>query len=445
MSRFNLAWLIAVPLAMLAAVSLSFTAPSRQNDKEYKLVRTVVDVLAEVDQHFVRPLDDDQKQKLVEDMINGGLDRLDPYSQYMNEDEFRHFNAQTEGNFGGIGIQLGIDPRTLMPLVISPMVGTPAHEAGILAGDIIVRIDDKPTESLRHHEMIRMIQGEPGTKVTLTVVHEGSRSTDTYTIIRAQISVETVIGLSRKENNIREFEWFADRPAGIGYIRLVQFTEHTADDLKAAVERLESEGMRALVLDLRDNPGGLLKSATDVSDLFLTSGRIVSTKDRNGAGKSWDAKADGTLFEPAAQRPIAVLVNKNSASASEIVAAALQDNHRAVVVGERSYGKGSVQKIIKLGGEPATALKLTTDTYWRPSGANMHRYPDSKETDEWGVKPNPGFEITMKDDERLAYLRYKRNKDIVRKDKPKEPDQPFTDRVLDKAVEYLKGELKKQG
>ena len=441
MSRFNLAWLIVVPLAMLAAVSVSLTAPTQRNDKEYKLVRTVVDVLAEVDQHFVRPLDDEQKQKFVEDMVNGGLDRLDPYSQYMNPDEFRHFNAQTEGNFGGVGIQMGIDPRTGLPLVISPMVGTPAHEAGVLAGDIIVKIDDKPTESMRYNEVVRMIQGEPGTKVTLTVVHEGSRSTDSYTITRAMIEVPTVLGLTRKEENVREFEWFVDRASGIGYIRVIQFTEHTADDLKKAIERLEGEGMRALVLDLRDNPGGLLKSATDVSDLFLTSGRIVSTKDRNGSGKSWEARADGTVFEPAAQKPIAILINRFSASASEIVSAALQDHHRAVVVGERSYGKGSVQKIIKLGNEPPTALKLTTDTYWRPSGANMHRYPDSKESDEWGVKPNSGFEIVMKEDERLDYLRYKRNKDIIRKEKPKEPENPFTDRALDKAVEHLKAEL----
>ena len=444
MSRFNLAWLIAVPLAMLAGVSLSFTAPTRPPEKEYKLVRTLVDVLAEVDQHYVRPLNDEQREKLVEDMINGGLDRLDPYSQYLNADEYRQFEAQTEGNFAGIGIHLGVDPRTGYLMVISPMVGTPAHEAGILAGDIIIKIDDKPTEGLRMNEAIRLIQGEPGTKINLTVVHEGTRQTDTYTITRAMISVQTVLGLNRRADDLKEFDWFADRSNGIAYIRVIQFTEHTADDLKKAIERLQGEGMRALVIDLRDNPGGLLRSAVEVSDLFLTEGTIVSIKDRHGAGETKTAKGNGTLLEPAAEHPVAVLINKNSASAAEIVSAALQDNHRAVVVGERSYGKGSVQKVVKLGSNPPTALKLTTDTYWRPSGANIHRHPDMKESDEWGVKPNSGFEITMTDAERLDYLRYKRNKDIVRKDKPKEPDKPFVDKALDKAVEYLKAELAKQ-
>src|SRR6186997_1017550 len=204
MSRFNLAWLIAVPLAMLAGVSLSFTAPSRQPDKEYKLVRTVVDVLAEVDQHFVRPLDDEQKQKLVEDMINGGLDKLDPYSQYMNADELRQFNAQTEGNFGGIGIHLGVDPRSGLPMVISPMVGTPAHDAGILAGDIIVKIDDKSTDQMRYNDVIRAIQGEAGTKVSLSVVHEGGKQVENYSVVRANIEVKTVIGLHRREDDLKE-------------------------------------------------------------------------------------------------------------------------------------------------------------------------------------------------------------------------------------------------
>ena len=443
MSRFNLAWLIAVPLALLVGVSLSFTAPSRTNDKEYKLVRTLVDVLAEVDQHYVRPLNDEQREKLVEDMINGGLDRLDPYSQYLNVDDYRQFEAQTEGNFAGIGIHLGFDPRTGLPMVISPMVGTPAHEAGVLAGDLIIKIDDKSTEGFRINDAVRHIQGEPGTKISLTVVHEGSRTPETLTMNRAMIEVQTVLGLNRREDNLKEFDWFVDKSSGIAYIRLIQFTEHTADDLKKHVERLEGEGAKALVLDLRENPGGLLKSAVDVSDMFLSAGKIVSTKDRHGAGKTWEARVDGTVFEPAAERPMAVLVNKNSASAAEIVAAALQDNKRAVIVGERSYGKGSVQKLIKLGGDPPAALKLTTDTYWRPNGENMHRYPDNKETDTWGVKPSPGFEIAMKDAERLDYLRYKRNKDIIRKDKLQEADTSFVDRALEKAVEHLRSELTK--
>lgn len=443
MSRFNLAWLITVPLIVLVGVSLSFTAPARDRDSDYKLVRTLVDVLAEVDQHFVRPLDDEQKKKLVEDMINGGLDRLDPYSQYMNADEFRQFEASTEGNFGGVGIHLGVDPKTGLLMVISPMVGTPAHDAGILAGDLIIKIDDKSTEGMRINDAVRLIQGEPGTRVSMTVVHEGNRKTDTYTLTRSMIEVPTVLGLERKANEPKEFEWFVDRSAGIAYIRIVQFTEHTVADLRKVVERLQNDVARGLVLDLRDNPGGLLRSAVEVSDLFLTEGRIVSTKNRNGVGQSWEAKADGTLFQPASERPMAVLINKNSASAAEIVAAALQDHHRATIVGERSFGKGSVQKIIKLDGDRPTALKLTTDTYWRPSGANIHRYPDSKETDVWGVKPDAGFEVVLKDDERLEYLKHKRSRDIIRKDPSKADETPFVDRALDKAVEYLKAELAK--
>lgn len=445
MSRFNLGFLLAVPLAMLAGLSLSYSAPNKDREREYRLIRTVVDVLAEVDQHFVKPLDDKAREKLVEDMINGGLERLDPYSQYMNPEELKQFEAHTEGNFGGVGINLGVDPKTGLLMVISPMVGTPAHDAGILAGDIILKINDRPTDAMPMGDIIKLIQGEPGTTLTMTVVHEGGKQGDTYTLTRAMIQVPSVLGLTRKPDNAKEWDWYADAGVGVAYVRVVQFSEHTTEDLKKAVQRLEAEGAKAIVLDLRDNPGGLLTSAVAVSDLFLNSGRIVSTKDRHGNGKTWDAKGDGTLFEPAAKKPIAVLVNKNSASASEIVAAALQDNKRAVVIGERSFGKGSVQKIIRLNGDPPAALKLTTDSYWRPSGANIHRHPDSKDTDEWGVKPDAGYEVVLKDDERLDYLRAKRNKDIIRgaNAKPKDGDKPFVDRVLDTAVAHLKKELGK--
>ena len=443
MSRYNLAWMIAIPMAMLVGVTLSFSSPTRERDKEYKLVRTIVDVLAEVDQLYVRELDDKQKERLVEDMINGGLSKLDPHSHYMNPEEFNQFNQHTEGKFGGVGIHISVDQRSGMLMVLSPMFDTPAYVAGVLAGDIITKIDGKSTETMDVTDATRLIQGEPGTPISLTVVHEGTRKEETFDIKRSKIEVASVLGLNRRDDDLREWDWYADRASGIAFIRVIQFSDRTTADLKKVVERLDAEGAKALVLDLRDNPGGLLTSAIEVSDLFLTEGPIVSTRDRHGNGKQEVAKKDGTLFEPASEKPIAVLINKFSASASEIVSAALQDNKRAAVVGERSYGKGSVQKIRNLGGDPPTALKLTTDTYWRPSGANIHRHPDSKETDEWGVKPTPGLEVVMKDEERLEYLRYKRAKDIIHKDKPKEPQKPFQDRVLDKAVEHLKGVLKK--
>ncbi len=443
MSRWNLAWLIVVPMAVITGLTLSWAAPSNERDKDYKLVRKVVDVLAEVDAHYVRELDDKAKEKLVEDMINGGLERLDRYSSYMNADELKQFESQTEGNFFGVGIQLGTDPKSGLLMVISPMVGTPAYDAGVLAGDLIIKIDDKSTENMRLNEAVKLIQGKEGTKVKLTVIHEASRETESLDISRARIEVKTVLGWKRTEADARQWDWFVQD--GIGYIRLVQFTEHTTDDLKRAVAAIEGAGAKALVLDLRDNPGGLLSSAIDVSDLFLSEGRIVSTRDRNNRGRAWDAKDEGTLFKG---KPMAVLVNKNSASASEIVAAALQDNKRAVIVGERTFGKGSVQKIIKLNSDPPTALKLTTDSYWRPNGVNIHRHEDAKDTDEWGVKPDNGFEIVLKDEERLEYLKYRRARDLVKgknfkeaKKDDKKDDKPFKDKVLDKAVEYLKTKI----
>ena len=443
MSRWNLAWLIAVPMFVITGLTLSWAAPSNERDKDYKLVRKIVDVLAEVDAHYVRELDDKAKEKLIADMINGGLEKLDRYSSYMDAEELKQFESQTEGNFYGVGIQLGTDPKSGLLMVISPMVGTPAYEAGILAGDLIIKIDDKSTESIRLNEAVKMIQGKEGTKVKLTVIHEASRETETVEITRAKIEVKSVMGWKRNDADPKQWEWFVE--GGIGYVRLVQFSEHTIDDLKNAVTAMEGAGAKALVVDLRDNPGGLLSSSIEVSDLFLNEGRIVSTRDRNNRGRAWDAKDEDTIFKG---KPMAVLVNKNSASASEIVAAALQDNKRAIIVGERSFGKGSVQKIIKLNGDPPTALKLTTDSYWRPSGKNIHRHEDAKDTDEWGVSPDKDFEIILKDEERLEYLKYRRARDLVKgknfkdeKKDDKKDDKPFKDKVLDKAVEYLKTKI----
>ena len=267
-----------------------------------------------------------------------------------------------------------------------------------------------------------------------------------------KIEFPSVMGDLRKADNPAEWDYLYDKENKIGYIRLIAFNEHSAGDLKKAVEKVMGEGMRGLILDLRENPGGLLSSAVEITDLFLNSGTIVSIKDRKGRGKTYEAKANGTLMEPAAAHPIAVLVNKNSASASEIVAAALQDHKRAVIIGERSFGKGSVQNIIELSEHnPPVALKLTTASYWRPSGQNIHRGVDAKDTDEWGVKPNPGFEVKLEVKERVQYLTQRRHRDIIQgkpgmapaKPKDEKETKPFVDKVLDKAIEYLRGELQK--
>jgi carboxyl-terminal processing protease len=469
MPRRNLAWLLGLALAItlgLTATHIVSWAQERQQrrDQNYELVGLFVDVLKEVDDKYVSPLDADRKRKLVEDMINGGLDRLDPHSTFINPKDYKQFTKQSRGKFGGIGIQLGYDRANGVQMsVITPMVGTPAYEAGIQAGDLIVKIDGKTTENMRLSEAVDLIQGDPGQKVTLTVVHEGSKEPVDVDITRAVIEVPAVLGDRRKPDNPREWDYMLDKESKIGYIRLTAFSETAAAEMRQAVEDLQRQGVRALVIDLRNNPGGLLREAVDIADLFLTEGRIVSTRGRNQAEQVYDAKEPGTLLTPAKDYPMAVLVNRYSASASEILAAALQDHHRAVVVGERSYGKGSVQNIIPMESQ-ASALKLTTASYWRPSGKNIHRFPDSKETDEWGVKPDAGFEVKVADEERVAYFTYRRDRDIVHgkgpvrlppagekekeKDKDKDKDKekkPFEDRVLQKALDHLRGEIKKVG
>jgi carboxyl-terminal processing protease len=445
MPRWNLGWLLGISAVVLVGYAVSHSAPTRDKDRDYELVRLVVDVLGEVDHKYVRSLDADGKRKLVEDMINGGLSRLDPHSTFISKKEFKRFTMNSKGKFGGIGIQMVADRQSGGQLMVaSPMVDTPAYDAGILAGDLILKIDGKSTEQLSLADAIDMIQGEPGEKITLTVLHEGVKEPADIEMTRAEIQVPSVLGDVRKPDNTREWEYMIDPANKIAYIRVIAFNENTAADLRTALEQLKKSGVRGLVLDLRTNPGGLLRSAVEVCRMFLHDGRIVSTKGRNHEEQVFDASGQGGLLESAKDCPMAVLVNRLSASAAEIVAAALQDHKRAVIVGERSYGKGSVQNIIEMEGH-ASALKLTTASYWRPSGKNIHRFPDSKETEEWGVQPDTGYEITLKDEERLAYYENRRDRDIIPGKgtvaKPKKADKnksPYVDRNLEKALKYVR-------
>jgi carboxyl-terminal processing protease len=460
MPRRNLAWLLGVVSLTLLGAAVLYSAPTREKDKDYEMVRLMVDTLHEVRERYVTPVDEEREKKLVADMIKGGLERLDPHSTYIDPEEYKQFTKTSKGKFGGIGVHVGADPQTRNQLtVISPMPGTPAYKAGVLAGDVVLKIDGKATEQMRLNEAVDMIQGNPGQKITLTVRHEGAAEPIELTMAREEIHVPSVLGDVRRADDPMQWDYMLDKANKIGYIRLTNFGETTAAETRQAVEQLEKEGVRGLIIDLRNNPGGLLQSAVEICDLFLEKGAIVSTRGRNHEEKTWEAKPEGTLLLPADKHPMAVLVNRFSASASEIVSACLQDHQRATVIGERSYGKGSVQNIIMME-HGTSALKLTTASYWRPSGKNIHRFPDRKDfeaahidPDEWGVKPDEGFEVPMKDTERYEYLVYRSDRDIVREEKKeekkepvkgeKEKKAPFVDRVLQKALERVKGQMDK--
>ena len=374
-----------------------------KKDKEdyYELYKVLADTLDQVERNYVKDI---SRRQLIESAIEGVLEKLDPYSSYITPDELSRFKSSVESQFGGIGIQITIDREQLK--VLSPLVGTPAYRAGIQAGDSIVEIEGKSTDGINLDEAVRRLKGEAGTSVTLTVVPAGTSERKTIKVEREMIHIDTVLGDLRSTGDA--WDYLLDRQKGIGYIRLTAFSRDTAQDLKKALEQLKSAGMKGLILDLRFNPGGLLTSAIEISDLFVAKGRIVSTSGRNTPERVWDAQEDGTY----SGFPMVVLVNRYSASASEILAACLQDHARAVVIGERTWGKGSVQNVIELE-EGRSALKLTTASYKRPNGKNIHRFPGAKETDEWGVIPSPGFKLQLSDQEMRDLYRYRADRDVL--------------------------------
>jgi carboxyl-terminal processing protease len=384
-------------------------------DDYYELYKTLVDALDQVERNYVKQVD---RRELFEGAIKGVLSKLDPYSSYIPPDELSRFRSTVESEFGGIGIQIAIDGGQLK--VLSPLVGTPAYRAGLTAGDRILEIEGKSTDGLSLDEAVARLKGKEGSTVTLTLVHPGKSRKEKTTIVRERIHVETVLGDRRKSDD--SWDLMLDPQEKIGYVRLSAFSRDSAAELRAALEELQGQKVRGLILDLRFNPGGLLSSAIEVSNLFISKGRIVSTKGRSTPERVWNAHKNGA-FEGF---PMAVLVNRYSASASEIVAACLQDHQRAVIMGERTWGKGSVQNVIELE-NGRSALKLTTASYRRPSGKNIHRFEDSKESDEWGVKPNQGFELKLGESDIVRYLQDRRQRDIVRPNHAASKTSPAAD------------------
>lgn len=407
-------WLIVVSLAALPALAEPASAPAEtakpssskslpRKQDEYELLKVLVDTLDQIDRNYVKEVD---RRELLDAAIHGMLSKLDPYSTYIAPSDAGDFRTSVEKEFGGIGIQLDDDTGPLQ--VLSPLVGTPAYRAGVLAGDRIVAIDGQSADGMRRDEAVRRLKGPPGTQVTITVIHMGSTERKQLAIEREMIHVDTVLGYRRQSSDAWDFMF--DPVKRIGFIRVTAFSRETARDLRKALEELKQAQMRGLILDLRFNPGGLLPSAIEVSRLFISQGRIVSTAGRSSPERVWDSHSKDA-FEGF---PMVILVNRFSASASEIVAACLQDHHRAVVVGQRTWGKGRVQNVIELDGNQGI-LKLTTANYLRPSGRNIDRDGEWKEEGgEWGVLPDPGYILKLSDQELTALIRDRRQRDVVR-------------------------------
>ncbi|HEY1784542.1 MAG TPA: S41 family peptidase [Pirellulales bacterium] len=387
------------PLAPKAAASSPAANPA--DDEYFELFQTFVDTLDQVERNYVKPV---SRRELMEAAIEGVLSKLDPYSSYISRDEIGRFKSTVESQFGGIGIDIVRDSDPLQ--VAGPRLGTPAYRANMQSGDKILEIDGQSTSGLSNDECVRRLRGDVGTSVNLLVQHPGADKPETVTLKREIIHVDTVLGDHRHLDDSWDFMLDADQH--IGYIRITAFSRDTAHDLSRAMQDLESRGLKGLVIDLRFNPGGLLSSAIEISDMFVSEGRIVSTQGRNTPERAWDAEKTGT-FEGF---PIVILVNRYSASASEIVAACLQDHHRAIIVGERTWGKGSVQNVIEMD-NGHSALKLTTASYKRPNGKNIHRFPDAKETDEWGVHPDEGFEVKIGNDEMGEMIHTRHQRDVL--------------------------------
>ncbi|WP_347987967.1 S41 family peptidase [Methylomonas sp. AM2-LC] len=313
-------------------------------------LRNFTEIFGRIKQDYVEPVSD---KKLLEDAIRGMLSGLDPHSAYLASDEYKELQEGTTGQFGGLGIEVGMENGFVK--VVSPIDDTPAQKAGIKAGDLIVRLDDKPVKGMTLADAVKTMRGEPGSEIVLTVVREGQEAPLKFAITRDIIKVKSVKQRLLEKN--------------YGYLRISSFQSGTGQGLIDAVNELkkENEGqLKGVVLDLRNNPGGVLNAAVEVSDAFLDSGLIVFTEGRIKNSEMRFNAASGDIINGA---PIVVLINGGSASASEIVAGALQDHKRAIIMGEKSFGKGSVQTIL-----PTTngaAIKLTTARYFTPSGRSI--------------------------------------------------------------------------
>ena len=449
MPQRNLLTAVCLAIACLACYS---KAPTNRFAREYERAMRIVDQLYVTEQ---------DKQELFEASLQGMMRSLDEHSAFLPAQQLQSMTEKLDQFYGGVGIRIDFDAETHRLHVISPILDSPAFEAGILAGDLIVKIDAITTEALSLEQCISQMKGPIGEKVTLEVQRGLETSTRIFHLTRARITVPSVLGQTRNQDG--SWNYLLEEDRRVLYMHVTDFGRDTTSELQQLLEpgRLDYE---AIVIDLRDNGGGLLETAIEVCDMFLPDGVIVSTRGRGNTVLEQFRASPGIAVDGAV--PMAILINDNSASASEITAGCLQDHQRAVIVGERSYGKGSVQNIVPLQAGPgASALKLTTASFWRPSEKNIHRYPGADDGEDWGILPDKNFEVVFTEEEWSLYRDYRYRYSFSPGTYPEpsenqpetgegdltdpQPDplpnpREFKDRQLDRALQYLQQRLEKQ-